>query len=345
MRSPEERSMSDLDAEGRLRSGLWLDQPDALEKISDRLERGDLSASQAGKLREFVTRGFFTVPLALEDAICEDLVRDVDILWRRKPIDLAYTFLGEPVSMADSREWWERMAPYRLLDPHSHSDAARALYLNRELFEWAELVFGQPAVAFQSAFAEFGRSEAPSRDVMFVETSPAAHLLTAWIALDDMETESGALYLVAGSHRTPLYQFGAGRFRIRAGEDPVPAQRFVLAKAAEGGLREEALLNRRGEATIWHPGAAHGFRRGLRPRAPRRALTVRYSTFAHCGRRTASYWKTVRGRLWRGEARLFWQETDRLLEGDGSRGIDNPLRGLNPRGLSLREKIRAAVSR
>jgi phytanoyl-CoA hydroxylase len=335
--------MSDLDDGGRLRSDLWLDRPDALQRIGDRLDGGEISPLQAEKLRQFVTRGFFTVPLSLEGGICEDLTRDVDLVWKRKPIDLAYTFLGEPASMADSREWWERVAPYRLLDLHSHSEAARKLYLDRALFAWIDLVFGQPSIAFQSAYSEFGRSEAPCRDLAFIEATPAAHLLTAWIALEDMKAESGALYIVAGSHRVPLYQFSAGRFRIRPGEDHLPAQRFVMARAGEAGLREETVLNRRGEATIWHPAVAHGFRRALRPQASRRALTVRYSTLANCRRRTASYWKTVRGRLWRREPRFFWSETDRILESGECRGIDNPLRGLKPRGLSVREKIRLAL--
>jgi len=53
----------------------------------------------------------------------------------------------------------------------------------------------------------------------------------------------------------------------------------------------------------------------------------------------ASYWKTVRGRLWKKEKRLYWNETTRLLGRNGCVGLDNPLRGLNPRGLGLLGKI------
>ncbi len=323
-----------------LESRLWLDQEDALERVESRFAAGRLSSGKAEKLCEFVRNGFLTIQLDDIDTISEGIRSDVDRIWRDKPVDLAYVFVEQPRSMADSRERWERMAPTRLLDLHSHSPAALQIYLHRRIFEYVELIFDNPAIAFESSFGEFGWSEPACRDAVYIEVNPPAHLLTAWVPLEDITIESGPPYLVPGSHRLPLYEFEAGRFQINSEEDYLPAHRFVLARAQEAGMESEDLLLKKGEAVLWHPLMVHGARRILRPAVTRRAMTVRFTTPDSNPTRKASFWKTVRGSLWRQDRRLYWNETGKVLERDGCRGFDNPLRGMNPRGLTLMEKLR-----
>jgi hypothetical protein len=323
---------------------LWLDQADAIEQIEKRVALGQVPENRARKLRDFALNGFLSFELHDIDGLSEGIRSDVDRIWGSKPVDLAYVFVDQPSSMADSRERRERMAPTRIIDLHSHSAAALQLYLHRRIFDWAELIFGTEAVAFESSFGEFGWSEPPCRDAVYIEVQPPSHLLTVWIPLEDIRPESGPLYLIPGSHRLPLYEFEPGRFRIKPDEDYLTAHRFVLARAEEAGLTPIDLLPKRGQAVIWHPLMVHGARRILRPGATRRAMTVRLSARGGLPTRRASYWKTVRGSLWRKDRRLFWNETDRMLEREGCRGFDNPLRGMNPRGLTILEKFRSWFS-
>ncbi|MEJ2076459.1 MAG: phytanoyl-CoA dioxygenase family protein [Acidobacteriota bacterium] len=321
-------------------SDLWLDRPDGADLIRERLERDRLSSDEARRLRHFFEKGYLHLRLSEPAALFERLLADVDGFWKSRPSDIAYRFVGDPTSLADASERRERMAPCVLLNLHGHSEAARGLYLHPEIFSWVELIFDRKALAFESSFTEFGRSEAPYRDGVYIETSPASHLLTAWIALEDIEMEAGPLYVVSGSHRLPLFEFEPGRFRIRDGEDHLPARRFVAAGADRQGLPEEDLTLRRGEVVIWHPALVHGARRILKPWVTRRSFMVRFTTLGSMSSCKASFWKEVRGRHWKREKRLYWNETERLLEGNGCAGFDDPLRGLHPRGLTLWEKIR-----
>ncbi len=324
-----------------LDSDLWLDRSDRAELIRRRLENDRISSREAEALQNFVRRGYLRFRLSNVDALFETLLADIDRLWKSRPIDLAFRFAGEPTSLADATERRDRMAPCVLLNLHGHSEAALDLYLNQELFAWVELILDRKAVAFESVFSEFGRSEAPFRDVVYIDTRPASHLLTAWVALEDIEMEAGPLYAVAGSHRLPLFEFGPGRFRIHSGEDYLPARRFAAALVDREGLCEEDLTLRKGEVVLWHPALVHGARRILRPWITRRGFLIRFTSLGSMKSRRASFWKTVRGSLWKKEKRLYWNETERLLERDGCPGFDDPLRGLNPRGLSLWEKIRS----
>ncbi len=319
---------------------LWLDRPEGADLIRDRVERKRLSSDEAGRLQCFFEKGYLRFRLADPGELIRSFLADVDRFWRSGPSDIAYRFVGEPASMADAAERRERMAPCVLLNLHGHSESALALYLHPDIFRWAELIFDRKAEAFESSFTEFGRSEAPYRDLVYIETDPATHLLTAFVALEDIETKAGPLYVVSGSHRLPLFEFEPGRFRIGEGADYLPARRFVAALADRSGLPEEDLTLRKGEVVIWHSALVHGARRILKPWVTRRGFMVRLTTLGSMSSRKASFWKEVRGRHWKREKRLYWNETARLLERNGCVGFDDPLRGMDPRGLSVWEKIR-----
>lgn len=325
----------------RLESDLWLDQPDGADRLRRQIALDRLSPDEGAALHDFLEKGYLRFRLSDAAGPIDRLLTDVNGIWKSRPADVAYRFVGEPQSLADANERRERMAPTTLLDLHAHSSGALELYLHPEIFAWAELILQRKALAFESVFSEFGRSEAPYRDLVYFETHPASHLLTAWVALEDIEPAAGPVYVVSGSHRLPFYEFEPGRFRIRPDEDHLPARRFAAALSDRSGLVEEDLTLRKGEVVIWHPALLHGARRILRPWMTRRGFMIRLTSLGSMKSRRASFFKNVRGKRWKMESRLFWSETDRFLERNGCAGLDSPLRGLRPRGLSLREKIRS----
>ena len=155
-------------------------------------------------------------------------------------------------------------------------------------------------------------------------------------------TDSGPLAYIPKSHRLPYFEFEEGRIAIRPQEENYfPAHQFNMAQCLDEGLSEELFKPRQGEVMIWHASLIHGGSRPADSRRRRRSLVVHFSTRQHCKQRGSSYLKTVRGRLLRRQQRLFWARTDRLLEQNGCAGFDNPLKGLQPRGLTLKEKLKS----
>ena len=334
MKSPE------LDENGQLISDLWLDQADAEERIAQRLQAGELDEFQAETLHSFHKDGFLSFQLEDCSSLFERLHQDVDRIWKDKPIDLALRHTHGPTSMADSSERRDRRPPYQILDPHSHSEAALSLYLHSGLFAWVRLILGRSALAFESVFSEFAARRWPIRDAAYYPLDPPSHLLTAWIALEDVRSKSGPITCIPGSHRLPHFEFEEGRMRIRPEEeDYLPALKYTLGEAQKRGLEERSFLSRRAEVILWHAGFVHGEVAARDPRLRRPSFQVRFSTRQALQRRDNAYWKSVRGKLWQREPRLFWAQTERILERQGCVGLDNPIRGMNPRGLSLVEKI------
>jgi hypothetical protein len=112
-----------------------------------------------------------------------------------------------------------------------------------------------------------------------------------------------------------------------------------MMKVREAGLEPRLFTARRGEVFIWHASLVHGARPVRNPDLTRKGFLIRFSTRSTFPSRDSSYWKNVRGRLWRKEARLFWKESSEVIERNGCIGFVNPLAGLQPRGASLSEKL------
>lgn len=308
-----------------LQSDLWLDQPDAHERIEERLAGDRLTAEEAALLHVFVDEGYLKFPLALDDEFCEGFDAEVSRLWEERPADLAVSPPGPegPTSFRDY-EGPVRDIGYRIPDLHSHSEHARALYLQPTIFRMIELIYDQPAVAFQSLYFEYGSQQSLHRDPMFVVTDPPTHLLASWVALEDITPESGPLAYVPKSHRWPWFEFEPGS--IVCGAKIPPAKRKEHSEWTRAMLQERELdvlpfTCRRGDVFIWHGGLLHGGTPIADAAKTRRSYVVHYCTAAHKVSRTASM-RVRDGEDWRRISRT----TETVIQHDRGRGLDNPFR-------------------
>lgn len=131
------------------------------------------------------------------------------------------------------------------------------------------VVYKQP----RSASVQFGLHQ----DAAYLTTDPES-LVLAFLALDDMDADNGALQVVPGTHRDPLHQslaMGPAGFVPVAGQAP-----------PERLYRPQLLPMRRGAAAFIHGRTLHASGPNHSP-TPRRALIVhamsRHSRLApHC---------------------------------------------------------------
>jgi phytanoyl-CoA hydroxylase len=320
-----------LTRDGLLASDLWLDQPDAHQEIARRLAAGALTAEQAEKLRAFADRGYLTLSLDLPESAYAEVWEAVERLWREKPWSVAYAYHSPLKLFVLADEARDRRPSYRIADIHSYCEAAVAFYLNRRIFDYVELIWGEPAVATQSLTFEYGSQQALHRDPVHVHTSPPSHLVAAWIAMEDIGPRCGALSYVPGSHRLPYWRDARGDYRLHQGShgewEVRAALDFDLDQCARRGLQPELFTCRRGEVLIWHHSLLHGGSPPEDPALTRRSFVVHFSTLAHYKRLRQTVLEPVTDTVGNAGERSHTFGTDRLLERDGCRGFDNPLRG------------------
>lgn len=269
-----------------LYSDLWVDAPNAVDAIEQQLGDGFIDQTEAHRLEELVQSGFLRFSLsASKHATIDQLLEDVEQLWHASPHDVAYAYDSPAKRMSRANVENERRPRYRLHDIHSHSEASLDLYLDDEIFQTVELIYGEPAVAIQSLFFEYGSQQEMHRDPVVVPTAPASHLLAAWIALEDIHPDCGPLQVVPGSHRLPYYEFAPGEFMYDASrmgaEDVERALAWDRAQCAHAGLSTEPYLANKGDVLVWHHSLLHGGAAPVNPQLTRRSLVVHFSTLRH----------------------------------------------------------------
>ena len=214
-------------------SDLWLDQPDAHDRIVARLAADALTADEAEKLHGFVDNGYITTPLGLDEAFCDALDDEIGALWQRRPADLAVSpHIGRPMSFADY-EGPVRERGYRIPDLHGYSPLALSLYLHPALFRLVELIFDEPALAFQSLYFEHGSTQGLHRDPMFVATRPTSNLCAAWIALEDITAGQRAARVRSRLASSALVRIRAGDGRVQTERRARAARRVRVVGAGD----------------------------------------------------------------------------------------------------------------
>lgn len=315
-----------------LDTGLWIDRPDAIERIRRRREAEELSPVEADRLERFAREGYVVFDLGVDETTLDRVVQDVDRLWEERPADVAFAYDGPPRSMGEAEEDLHRKPRHRLHDIHSHSVAARDLYLHPQIFEIVDLILGGDAVAVQSLYFEYGSQQVLHRDPVVVPTAKPGHLVAAWIALEDISPDSGALAYVPGSHRLPYYEFRPGQWEFDAstmGEEEVEgATRFDDEQMRRRGLEPRLFLADKGQVLLWHSGLRHGGGPVRDESLTRKSFVVHFSTLETYEARSI----TIRVPDPAGGERSVVMETRELLERDGRRGFDSPMRGYDRPG-------------
>ncbi len=309
-------------------SSLWIDQPDAHDRVDEKLASSEITAETAEGLRHFIDQGYLVFPLDVDTGLFDEVTAFADGCWRERPADLAYAYDGPARFMTHADEARDRHSGYRIHDLHSHCPAARSLYLNRQIFDWVNLMLGEEAVAIQSLYFEFGSQQTLHRDPVVVPINAHGHMVAAWIALEDIHPDCGPLIYVPGSHRLPYFETQPGDYRFDAQHmGPELVERGMAWEEEQrrrAGLEPKHFTPRRGEVLLWHAALTHGGSPVRDPRLTRKSLVVHFSS-------RSTYDVRLSTRVARQiDGEEHWQplrETRELLERGGCRGFQNPMLG------------------
>jgi phytanoyl-CoA dioxygenase PhyH len=301
---------------------LWLDDPDAARAIEEKLRAGEITEAEAESLRSYSEEGYFVtaIDLSIDDA--EAIDGDVNRLWSDRPANVTLTCDSPPRRFSDAHAAQHRRPRYRIQDLHSVSDVAMDLYLHPALNRYASLIIGEPAVAVQSLYFEYGSQQTLHRDSI---VAPALQL-GVWIALEEIDPGSGPLVYVPKSHRLPFFHFSTGEptydpFRVTAAEVEAAIE-FYEKERHRNGLSERQFLPSRGGVLVWHSDLMHGGAHPSDEWRSRKSLAVHYASLRAHATRECAVREMIDGLD--GES-VF--STSALHDRNGIKGFMNPLDG------------------
>jgi hypothetical protein len=237
---------------------LWLDRPDAAERIKSRVSEGLITADEAEKLHFFRDKGYLILPSAVANDQIDRLLDDLSRIWQEG--EKYVLKLGKGVVIHPDAPVLPLKS--RLYDFYVHNETCRQMIFNLPLLRMLHLVFDEPPLVFQSMVFTWGSEQSMHKDTAFVVIDRPCTLAASWIALEDIEPGTGELMYYPGSHRDPLFLFDGEHMFWEPKRDGKGIHRryseFLDWQAAEKSTPVETFCAKKGDALLWHANLAHG---------------------------------------------------------------------------------------
>jgi phytanoyl-CoA hydroxylase len=258
--------------------GLWTDLSNAEDIIEGKRLLGWITDEEAGLLNDWVRDGFVVLKGAVPARHIDALDDDVERVWAgtspSRPF-VEYWENAERTVRAAALEYRERNV--KLLDLHAHFEAARRVAFAPAILRFLTLLFERPALAFQSLYFRWGSAQDIHQDTAFVKVSSPMELVASWVALEDVQPDSGELEYYVGSHRLADFLFdGHSKWMpLKSGEYEAFIQ-SLHARSQARGLKRETFRPAKGDALIWSADLAHGGRKDAVAGRTRKSLVTHY---------------------------------------------------------------------
>jgi phytanoyl-CoA hydroxylase len=175
---------------------------------------------------------------------------------------------------------------FRFNDLYLMSEEVRALALDADLAETLAVLLGETVALSNSRNFAKGSSQPLHIDSLTMTPRTPHALIAVWIAFEDIHPDSGPLVYFPGSHRIPLYTFNDGTHH-ESRDEAYDWFDYIDVQIRLRGLRERALLARKGDVFIWHADLAHGGRQVADMNRTRSSLVCHYFRESDCIERGA----------------------------------------------------------
>jgi hypothetical protein len=217
-----------------------------------------------------------------EKGYCIITLRDFNFLAKTEAVIQAM----QPLLADELLGWMQHEAgPPRLQDGWLQHDAIRSLALEPIILDALRTLYGREPFAFQTLNFAVGSQQHYHSDAVHFNSFPHGFMCGVWIALQDVEPESGPLHYFPGSHRLPYLSsrsLGLSRADVASERHPQILFEPIWQRAVdECGYGHESFLAKRGDILIWHANLLHGGQM-VQDRGSRRWSQVNHYFFADC---------------------------------------------------------------
>ncbi len=247
----------------------WIDKASSAEIsafVSTYPVAKDLPYNLEEKLRFWQDNGYVILEKALAESLIDSYLADVESLIENHEkykslvrVDLPEYAKNPVQSIGDVPKNVLRGHYLKIMDFHNSSVAGKKLMLHPAITTFLNAIWGQQTVAMQSLTFMHGSQQATHQDFAYVVSQIPSHLAASWIALEDINIDSGPLYYYKGSHKIKKFNFGNGIFFDgNSTENPDSFAAYLDAECKRLQLEKQTLLIKKGDVLIWHAALAHG---------------------------------------------------------------------------------------
>ena len=178
-------------------------------------------------------------------------------------MDVEESMEGYLLDRSDSGE----SAPRKIDSPYLRHPVFRYFALDGRLRDMLRRITGEePLLKSDQLFMKpprFGSEKPYHQDNFYFRCTPGGHVITAWIALDDVDEENGCLRYISGSHRKGIIdhvEVPGQPYNLAPPDDLIEWEHEAAAPVRKGGVvlhhSETLHSSRRNTSDRWRRGYA-----------------------------------------------------------------------------------------
>jgi ectoine hydroxylase-related dioxygenase (phytanoyl-CoA dioxygenase family) len=173
--------------------------------------------------------------------------------------------------------------PQRVVDAWSVSHNVKAIALAPMVLELLKNLYGLEPRPFQTLNFQVGTQQPAHADAVHFNTEPPGLMCGVWVALEDIDMESGPLVYYPGSHKLPYVapsdvgiQVAPGQQAVSHEEYAARYEPYIDGLIEREGLEPDYAIVRKGQALVWAANLLHGGSPVRTPGRTRRSQVTHY---------------------------------------------------------------------
>jgi ectoine hydroxylase len=168
----------------------------------------------------------------------------------------------------------------RIIFAIHQSEAVYVLATKPQLTSILDFILGKKVRLFQSLNFLHGSAQLAHSDTIHMTTHPLGYMIAAWIALEDIDADSGPLFYYPGSHKLPYvlntdYQHGGNYFMLGANAYS-QYEKAIAQVISNNALQQQTFLAKKGDVFIWHANILHGGSPIINPALTRKSMVLHF---------------------------------------------------------------------
>jgi hypothetical protein len=212
----------------------------------------ELSDGDRALMREFSEKGYVVVDAGIDD---------FDALAARVIAELAPHYTGG-VHRRVAEAWY-------------FSDDVRRIAAAPKLLATLHTLYQRRAIPFQTLNFDRGTEQPAHSDTLHFNSVPRRYMCGVWVALEDIDADSGPLVVYPGSHMLP--DFDMHDLGLELGPEHYEEYERLMGEVARAkGFEEVAVTPKKGQAIVWAANLLHGGQAVRNPEKTRQSQVTHY---------------------------------------------------------------------
>jgi len=242
--------------------GLWTDLTHAKVLAEGKLKTGVIRPEEYELLGSWIDDGYVVLHGGVDQESVDALNEDLERVWQKGHPQAWVSLVANAVGITrplETDDWAKPDNFVKLLDVYEFLESARRVMFAPTIQRFLEIIFERPALAHDSLSFYRGSKQPIHRDTSFVKVSSPLELAASWVALEDIQADSGELEYYPGSHTWPDFLF-EGKYKwFPPGNLEAEHYYAHLSRCAEErGAKPTRFLAKKGDVFIWSADLGHG---------------------------------------------------------------------------------------